>query len=232
MRNLDYSTLGVTPRQEVNSNMVLDCDEVLVNISIPWIEKIYQNKDYFSQFINFPEKPLNKIDIYSRKKFLIEDLFEYKNEEYKDKCKNEIYSLYSENRFYDNLIPSRYGTSASMAASQSFINKVYIITRHIGSNQNLISKKGFLMKLFKSSKEKLSIIEIGANEKKSDKIKDINSIALYAEDELNNIIDVVENCNLDDTFINIPNYGYNKPNDKIIQYSNSSSLIINYFDPS
>ena len=234
MKNIDYSFLAATSNfNNINKNVVLDCDEVLVNISIPWIETIISDNN-FNKYINLKE--YSKKDIYLRDEFYIEKFFTYKNKEDIEICKDKFYKIYSESRFYDNLKPTRYGTVMSKAAMQSFVENIYVITRHIGSNDNLDSKKLFLNKLFKNSIDKLNIIEIGKNEKKSDIIKDINNIAIYAEDELNNILDVIKNCkkNLDGTIINIPIYGYNKPNKELIDYSNdeNNNFLINYYDPS
>lgn len=47
-------------------------------------------------------------------------------------------------------------------------------------------------------------------DKKSDVIKELNDVSHIYEDEIDNIVDIVDNCpNLNNMIISVPKYGYN-----------------------
>ena len=58
--------------------------------------------------------------------------------------------------------------------------------------------------------DKVTIYELEAGEKKSDVIKELNDVSHIYEDEIDNIVDIVDNCpNLNNMIISVPKYGYN-----------------------
>ena len=58
--------------------------------------------------------------------------------------------------------------------------------------------------------DKVTIYELEAGDKKSDVIKELNDVSHIYEDEIDNIVDIVDNCpNLNNMIISVPKYGYN-----------------------
>jgi len=225
-----------------NKTVLLDCDGILCNIAPRWIKRVYDNKEKFSRYLNFDRDITFNLDEYKkimlRKNFYIQDNPEYIN--YKENLSKDekliadklIYSLYDEKEFYKDLLPTEYGTVMSLAGTQTFVKKIYVVTRSFHNN-NIFYKKLFIEKLFKKSLKKLEIITIDENEKKSDVISKLgNDICLIADDEVKNIDDIILNCeNVNECVIQLPRYNYNKSSYPMSTALQRKNIKVEYFSP-
>jgi len=219
--------------------VVLDCDEILCNISPKWVRLVYEESETFNKYFklkdsfNFYGK--DYYDVLNREEYLIQNYLKYHDEiqeSDKPEIEKKLYDLYRRPDFYVDLFPTNYGSAMSKGAIHTMIDKVYVISKVL-DDSNYRGKEAFIKKLFKASSSKLEIIKVGMNEKKSDYIKQLgDEICLYAEDDMNNIIDVFEECdNMNEMFLQIPKLGYNLPTDRLVQLSEYRNLKVTYFDP-
>jgi hypothetical protein len=119
--------------------------------------------------------------------------------------------LYLNDNFYDDLKLTPFGEALKFYLNNNFVDKVTILTHTF--NENLESKKNFLLTHFNN--EKVSIEFIGHNIKKHKFIND-NKIEydLFVDDRLDTVLEVIENTNSDNKEFLMPEMGYNKINSK------------------
>lgn len=198
-------------------NVVIDCDEVLFEISPKWAKKLIPLKNELSNYLDIEtlEKEYLKGEEHFRDFVLCRREFHLNKwlakKDIKEASINEMLaflSVYDEN-FYDDLKITNMGRQIATTSMTNLINRIYIITRT--SNVNIESKRRAISKYF--TNPKTEIIYVGENEKKSDYINKIDMTkGIILEDEMENIIDILDNCKtLDQTTFYIPEYGYNDP---------------------
>lgn len=197
-------------------NVVVDCDEILFEISPKWSKKIIENEEKLKDYLD-----INKLkmaydlgDKFFRNYVLSRDKF-HLNKWLGKKSLSEVTSdelnaflnLY-DSKFYDDLEITPLGRSLATMLMTNAINKLYIVSRT--TSETLNSKNKALMKYFDSPKVEISYVL--PNFKKSDYIKEIDlTDGFIFEDEFENIKDIIDNCNLNRTTIYTPMYGYNDP---------------------
>jgi len=220
------------------NHLVLDCDDCIALISPKWFNEIYKNKDHFEKFFDFSFienfnletdfiKVLYRNEFYLNK-WLLRDDIDIDNKEFEE-ITNDMISLYDTKDFYDDLFKCKIGIAFSNLSMQKFITKVTILTRSTQNNQN--SKNRFLYRNFINSFNKVEIIHIKNEEKKSDIVKDLKNVSIILDDELGNIEDYIKNCNnLENTEILIPKYGYNIVDDKLLDLSLEKNINLNYIN--
>lgn len=219
------------------NHIVLDCDDCIALIAPKWFNEIYKNKDHFEKYFDFSfigkfNLRDDFIKIMDRNEFflnrwLLRNDIEISDKEFKN-ISNDMISLYDTKNFYDDLFRSKLGITFGNISMQKFITKVTILTRSTKNNRN--SKNIFLYKNFINSFNKVDIIHIDNNEKKSDIVKNLKDVSLILDDEIGNIEDYVNNCdNLEGTEILIPRYGYNKNISKeLFEKSQEKNINLNY----
>jgi hypothetical protein len=204
-------------------NIVTDCDEVLTDISPLWVSKIHEEREFFEKYfylnptfnhmgvedykkvLQRPEFHINK---WMRKKDLILSEDEEKN------LFDRFYSLYDNDDFYEECLPTKMAEGLYKLSLQRYVNKIYIVTRTSDGTRD--SKTKWLETHL--SNPKFEIILVGRNEKKSDYIKDLEDVKMIVEDELSNIHDIVDNCkNLSEVDLYIPATGYNQPDHEFFE---------------
>lgn len=205
---------------KVNKHMVIDCDEVLVRISPKWVWKMHLPENYpiFEEHLQVSKKfdlekhydvimGRTKFQVYEwlKRECIDSEVSQSEILEIKEKCLR----LYDDPTFYDDLKPTALGDSLATLANNRNVEKISIVTRNLYESSGK-SKTRFIQRLFKSSMDKVTIYELEAGDKKSDVIKELNDVSHIYEDEIDNIIDIVDNCpNLSNMIISVPKYGYN-----------------------
>ena len=206
-----------------DANLVVDCDEILYNISPKWCKKIYEMKDVFEPYlrIDILEKAINAGEDYeniilSRDKFYLNQWLKKENVELPEEVYNKFMDIHNAIDFYDDLRPTAMGIGISRLSYHKNIKKVCVVTRHASIN-SLKSKMAAIRGLFPSGK--LDVRILGANQKKSDVIKDIDlTNGFIFEDEISNIKDYLENGkNVTKCNIVMPVLGYNMPDEQTIK---------------
>ena len=218
-----------------DANLIVDCDEILVNISPLWVKKLYALKaelneyidlDQFDKFIdNFDE--LNEYVI-RRPVFYLTDWL--KRKEIKELPKDivdKIMGVYTEDKdFYYDLPLNKMAVSLNKFSRHPSVKKVYVVTR-CSSTINFKGKEELIKTLFPMTK--LEIITLKIGEKKSDFIKHIDiKNGFIFEDELSNIMDYLNSgvchCNF-----YIPKLGYNYPTKDLMALASEKEICISYY---
>jgi len=204
-------------------HIVVDCDEVLVNISPMILALIHDKKsgnfDYYNKYFRLAEdfdidlheerilsRPVFRVDEWLVRPDIYDNFEESEVQEMLEKLNNEV--IFHPN-LYDMLKPTQIANSIAQMTRTSMVDKVSVVTRT--SDNNLESKERFLKKLFKGSMKKVDIYYVEPDEKKSDVVSMLGEdIAIIYEDEIKNIEDIVYTCdNVKDLQIMIPSFGYN-----------------------
>lgn len=217
-------------------NLVVDCDEVLFEISTKWIKKLIElNDPELEEWLNLTiarkilnnsgEKALRDY-VLIRKEFYLNKAFCKDITKMTPANTDKFFSVYDTEDFYDDIEPTKIAITLGSSIYNIMINHIYIVTR--SSDINYPSKERALTGLFNNTKS--TILRLNMNEKKSDIINKNNidlTKAIIYEDELSNIEDYIRNCNVNETTFYIPEYGYNKPSDELIKLAenNKCSLI-------
>jgi len=205
----------------VAGNFVFDMDEVLVDISPIMYSTIrFHWRKYSKWFKDLG--PLTPKEVHNRNLFLIDEwllkeeikaLPEAELKELRKKIfKNLLFDFFNTD-FYSYLKPTEFAKRTIMNPlfmDNMRVNKVYILTRYIPAAKNMVGfKKAFLEKWF--NHPKVENIFIPSGKKKSDALKENNVVwNLFADDELKNIIDFIQNTDINGKEFLIPKFGYNK----------------------
>ncbi|QXN67878.1 hypothetical protein FPHOBKDP_00124 [Listeria phage LPJP1] len=217
MENLNIDMNDPTKKKHI----VVDCDEVLCNISPKWTYLIHQEKDYFGKYMNLIDNfdiDLHYNMVLSRNKFYLnqwlikDESYTNYSEDEMDEVLRRMMMLYETEDYYDNLKPNPIVESLALSIRQPILDRISIVTRT--NAKNLKSKERFLKNCFQGVMNKVDIYFVENDENKSDIIKDLgDGIAAIYEDEVKNIVDILDNCNnLDKSLIYVPSYGYNNAN--------------------
>jgi phosphoglycolate phosphatase-like HAD superfamily hydrolase len=204
-------------------NIVTDCDEVLTDISPLWVSKIHEEREFFKKYFYLNElfdhmgvedykKVLSRPEFHINKWMRKKDLTLSENEE--KELFDKFYSLYDNDDFYRECIPTKMAEGIYKLSLQRYVNKIYIVTRTSDGTRE--SKRKWLETHLSGSK--FEIIFVGRDEKKSDYIKKLDNVKMIVEDELSNIHDIVDNCdNLHEVDLYIPSTGYNLPDHEFFE---------------
>lgn len=207
----------------LDANLVVDCDEILYNISPKWCKKMYEMKDIFEPYMRMDilQRAIEEGEdfenaILSRDKFYLNQWLKKEDVEIPDDINQKFMDIYNQPDFYDDLKPTAMAIGISRLSYCPNVKKVYIITRH-GHNGSKDSKLRAVKGLFPSNK--LEIRFVGTGEKKSDAIKDIDlTNGFIFEDEMSNVKDyLVNGKNVTHCNICVPILGYNMPDEQIIK---------------
>lgn len=225
-----------------NLNVVLDIDEVLTYISPPWMALMSQNYDYFSKYMDIPQKfnmEHDSIKVLLRTEFYLEKSFGKPcltdgslSQTEIDEFKKNYMSLYDNDSFYTKLCkPTKMFMVIKELMLTKYFNKVYFVSRCTGNNTT--GKMDFIESTL--GKEAMKLAEfhlLGINEKKSDYIKSLPLVDVIYDDELKNVIDIMENVPMSDRGIDIkiPLHGYNIPREEIFELAEKTGYGIQYYE--
>lgn len=202
--------------------LLTDMDDVLTFSSIQAFKLLKQmNNTSLNEYLNF-----NIIDNYGE---VNQRSYYYFTESYnlKPKIPKEIFklslSVWDKDEFFEDLQPTTFANIVKSMLNHNILKKVYIISKNLSKEQREKKLKWIIKFFGKENLDKIDFISVGIDETKSKVIKKnkITDWNVYAEDLLDNILDVVINCK-EDSFgkeILIPRYGYNQlTNNKAMNY--------------
>ncbi|WRM43518.1 hypothetical protein [Staphylococcus phage LY01] len=225
---------------EMNTgHIVVDCDEVLVNISPKIVQLMHEDFDYYNQFFRLSpdynysthyNTVLNRPEYYIDQWLVRKDVYERFSEDEVNEARNKLHEeIVFKKDLYDTLQPTNLAKSLSYTINTPLMNKLSIVTKT--SDNNLKSKERFLKTLFRGSMEKVDIYYLESDEKKSDVINTLGYVTRIYEDEVSNIKDIIMNCdNVMQTGIDIPSLGYNQKLDEAtIMKAKEKEIDLNYF---
>lgn len=216
-------------------NVVTDCDEVLTDISPLWVKKIWENREYFGRFFNIPEtfdhentddykKVLSRPEFHLNKWLLKDDL--QLSEEEEKELFEKFYSLYDNDDFYSECIPTKMCEGIHKMIGRKDVEKIYVVTRTSDGTRK--SKEHFLRTHLNS--DKVEIIFVGRNEKKSDYINKLDNVKMIVEDELSNIHDILDNCPaITEADLYVPYTGYNDPDADLFDKADEKKVKLIYY---
>lgn len=206
------------------SVIIVDCDDVLFNISIKWFEKILEQRDFFSKYFYLPkvydpERDYNNImlrdNFYIDQFLLKKDVYNSISDEEKNLLKQKFFEIYLQPDFYDDLEPTKFAKGLAFTATQRTVKEIVVVSRTYDENKK--SKEKAVTSLFSNVLNKVSLYFLKSDEKKSDYINSLNcNVDVIIDDELSNIEDIIVNCKrLDKIDIIIPHYGHNNPTEDL-----------------
>lgn len=217
------------------SNLIVDVDEILCNISPLWVKKIIENKKDFLDYFDLSKiEKLSFDDLYSvvmkRKNFYL-NVWLKKNdadvsESRLDEIQQDFFNLYDNDIFYTLMKPTEMGKSIAKVTYTNMVKKVYVVSR--SSSKTRDTKRKFIEDLI--PKSKLEIRFVDNDEKKSDYIKDIEiNEGIVFEDEIKNINDYLDNTDKRKYNIYIPSLGYNQPTDELREKCKQKEVELIYY---
>jgi len=213
--NSDKDFVNKLPQSMTNGNnkfnLLVDCDEVLVDIGQKWMRKVIAHP-YLSKYVTPDIKSLyDKGLINLRVHPYIDNLLKITKEDF------PIWlSLYKDDPyFYDDLLPTPY--MCSLVAMLPYIESITVLSKCPDSSNVEtpvdISKKKFLLKYFKQMKlddVKVAFHFIPFNESKADFVLKHNiKFNTFVDDNSDNIIDMVQKYPYMSYEILSPLLGYN-----------------------
>jgi phosphoglycolate phosphatase-like HAD superfamily hydrolase len=223
------------PRFNEQVNIVVDCDEVLTDISPLWVKKIFDNREYFDEYFNLPEtfdhnteegyKFVLSRPTFHLNKWLLKEGLNLTTDQEAELFK-KFYELYDNDDFYSECSPTRMAEGIYKLSLQRYINKIYIVTRTTEGTKD--SKEKFLRTFFASPK--FEIIYVPMGEKKSKYISQLENVKIIVDDELSNIHDIIDNCpNLEEVDFYVPYTGYNEPDADLFDKADEKKFKLLYY---
>lgn len=228
-------------RNSESYNIVVDCDEVLTDISPIWVKKIYENREKFEKYFDLRDDvDASSIDPFSeswreyvlgRDKFYINDWLRKKDlvlsEEEEKHLFKMFYDLYDNDAFYSECLPTKFCEGIYKLSLQSYVKKIYVVTR---TSENTYTGKERFIKSFLPT-DKLEIVFVKMGENKSGYINKIDNVSMIADDEVKNIEDIIDNCSDKHRKVDfyVPHTGYNNPTAELFEKADKSEYKLKYF---
>lgn len=219
-----------------DANLILDCDEILVNISPTWTKLMVENKEEFEEYFDFTEVEKVKDDhfeltklVLNRKEFYLTDWLKRKDVDVIPKhIMDKFMKLYNSEGFYHNLPLTNMGVALGKLSYHPSIKKVYVVTRVTDDTSNLESKEALIKSLFPYNK--LEIVKVPPKEKKSDYIKNIDiKNGFIFDDENSNLMDYLVNGKVSECNFYVPRLGYNRPSIEMLRIADEQKVSVSYY---
>ena len=217
--------------------VVLDCDEVLVEISPRALEIMHiKEADFFSKYLRLVDdfnleqmtplitsRPTYYLNEWLMRKEIAED--DDLHDSYKEECIPRMLDLFARDDFYEGLMPTTLAATVIRMLRAGTISKAIVVTKVTDySKEGIASKERFLKGIFSGLMDRVDIYYLPATSesKKSEVINSLpqdvqDDIAFFADDHIENIVDVLENTDLTDYQLLVPSYGYNSDIEAINQ---------------
>lgn len=219
-----------------DTNLIIDCDEILVNISPKWVKLILEKKDEFEDYFDFAEIEKVKHDHYeltklvlNRNAFYLTDWLKRRDVEVlPTHIVNRFMELYHSEDFYHDLPLTKMAVALGKLSYHPSILKVYVVTRVTDNISNLKSKDALIQSLFPHSK--LEIIKVPPKAKKSDYIKNIDiKNGFIFDDENGNLMDYLVNAKVSECNFYVPRLGYNRPSIEMLRIAEEQKVSVSYY---
>lgn len=219
-----------------NANLILDCDEILVNISPKWSKLLLANREEFEEYLDFTELEKVKDDHHELTKLVLNREHFYLTEWLKRDDVEEIpkhiidkfMKLYNVKDFYHDLPLTKMAVALGKLSYHPSIQKVYVVTRVTEDTSNLESKDALIKSLFPYNK--LEIIKVPPKEKKSDYIKNIDiKNGFIFDDENGNLMDYLVNGKVSECNFYVPRLGYNRPSMDMLRLADEQKVSVSYY---
>jgi hypothetical protein len=219
-----------------DANLIVDCDEILVNVSPLWVKKIIENKELFEEHLDLSkvievmedEAKFNELVLRRDKYYLTDWLKREDIEKVPAEIIAKFMDLYNDDEMYYSALPiTRMAAGLQKLSYHPSVKKVYVITK-CTDGKNYDKKEALIRSLFPD--RKLEIRKVPIHEKKSAYVKDIDiKNGFIFEDELSNIKDYLENSTISECNIYVPMLGYNKPNAELMLLVEEKKICLSYY---
>lgn len=214
-------------------NLIVDCDEILVNISPKWARKILENREYYRPYLKVEEleryendeKKFN-IFVLNRPEFYLNKWLSRDNIEIPSDVLKNYLDIHNEEDFYYDLPITSMAIGLKKLANHSSVKSIYVISRHSSNSKSLNSKLNLIKSLFPEDKLIIRIPKQG--ESKADYVKDIDiEYGMIFEDEICNIKDYLSKTeNVKNCYLYIPKFGYNIPDQEALDLILERNIIL------
>lgn len=191
-------------------NMIIDCDEVLVNINHKLFGIV---KETLPHYFTDNHNTLYDFDVNIRHEYYFEKWLNIDNQK---EIENVLDKVNQDNTFYNDLKPTEFFQSLSQILT--YVGKIHIVTKIIGhENDPLnISKKKFLGTYFKHIRQQNPHVELFFHflQPSDSKIEYINRNSIdfntFVDDQDKNILEVISKTKMRNFEILCPLLGYNR----------------------
>jgi len=202
--------------KDLNKNILIDCDEVLVNISPKFYRLILKNfstfKDYFKNL-----GMLEDFEILRRSEYYLNEWLKLTPDTHiPQEIIDSMLDLYTVPDFYDDLQLTTFGKGLKFALYNSkFVKSLVILTHTFPKNEE--SKNKFLVSHFND--ERVTITHIPITVKKIDFVKEHNiEFDIFIDDRKDTLMDFINHFQFKE--FSYPEMGYNTmTREEIIDHS-------------
>lgn len=222
--------------------MVVDFDDILYEMSPLLYSTIRKNwrfyRKFFKDFGSLSSHLVYKRNEFYMNKWLLKDeIKEIATEEELSEIHSRIFQRFLDDFFSKDiysLAPPTIFASKTLCNTffleNSNLKKIVIISRNVHPEQG-VSKKKFIEQYFNHPKIEYHTVD-GHSESKSDIIKKFApDWGLFIDDEIKNIRDVAENCDINGKEFMIPKFGYNQLPGELSILIKEKGGTVTYYDP-
>lgn len=198
--------------QDNNRTIIVDMDETLINISYLWYKEIRKNWNYFKDYFK-DLGDLNEIQVLGRKEYYLNKwLKKDEIDELPEEIMIKFFECYNNINYYDTDNFNKLNPIAEgiiQMSKQTFIEKVYILSKTTTIDVANYKKELF-NKHFKTPNNKIEMLLVPNDCKKSDIINDNNiKYTTFIDDNPNDLEDVIMNTTIYGKEFIYPILGYN-----------------------
>lgn len=221
-----------------NCNLIVDCDEILVNISPKWVRGIVEKRDIFEPYLDLTEVDkallrgeipfknlvMNRPEYYLNKWLKRPDVDEMPEEIFE-----EFMKIHHTKGFYEDLNLTKMGVAIGQLTNHPSVIKTYVVSKiGRGAVETCLDSKTRLIQSIIPN-QKLEIIYVPAEEKKSDYIVSIDiKNGFIFDDENRNLLDYLESGVSECNFY-IPRLGYNRPPMRLLEMADENKVSVSYY---
>lgn len=219
-------------------NLIVDCDEILVNISPKWVKGIVEKRDIFEPYFDLTEVdkallqgeiPFKNLVMNRPEYYLNEWLKRPEIDKIPEEIIKEFMKIHNTKGFYEDLNLTKMGIAIGQLTNHPSVIKTYVVSK-IGEGAIetcLDSKTRLIQSIIPNNK--LEIIYVPANEKKSDYVIDIDiKNGFVFDDENKNLFDYLESGMRECNFY-VPMLGYNRPPMRLIEMADENKVSVSYY---
>lgn len=243
MLNTDQSR-QIIEREEI---VICDWDNVIQNIDIPWLVRVYQDREIFKDYFDEEKMNVTKkdylLDVLGRKEYYLNDwLLKDPEKKLPSELFDKFMSYYIDDEdFYNKCAFTNLSEVVALMSEQKFCKKIVFLS-HAPSQMNGVDKRK--EKIFEKYKEingiehdKMELVVIDSSIKKHDWVKQhYPNFTTAIDDRMDIIRGYINNTGICRGIFILPRLGYNAPldrfiedDDKILDFARSN--VIQYMNP-